>query len=271
MISLVPSESWGFFKWVWASARKWGVGPCPAQSVWQGSGFAADQTNAMLAVVRADDESLVPPQAAGLALSVARPLPTETASLGFGGSPVGGGNKNSRFAFFRHFCVAGVSLPSGRCGCVGTTPCGVYFGRKNGFLRVGALRRRTRCSLLHTALFRHFCVGGWYHYPRRALHAVETLDARGSRRRICRFCTAPEFALCGLNLPSSGTHATPAPNRAHSGSHAETRGVFTARDIGRVDRVNSLGTLCIVTFGTAQLDEPLSVAAAHHGGNTDFA
>ena len=60
MISFVPSESWGGFKWVWASARKWGVGPRPAQSIWQGSGFAADQTNAMLAVVRADDESLVP-------------------------------------------------------------------------------------------------------------------------------------------------------------------------------------------------------------------
>ena len=84
-----------------------GVGPCPAQCIWQGSGFAADQTNAMLAVVRADDESLVPPQAAGFAHSVARPLPTETASLGFGGSPVGGGNKNSCFAFFRHFCVGG--------------------------------------------------------------------------------------------------------------------------------------------------------------------
>ena len=152
-----------------------GVGPCPAQCIWQGSGFAADQTNAMLAVVRADDESLVPPQAAGLALSVARPLPTETASLGFGESPAVGGDKSSRFAFFRHFCV-----------------------------------------------------GGWYHYPRRALHAVETMDARGSRRRIRRFYAAPEFALCGLNLPSSGTHATPAPNRAHSGSHAETRGIFTA-------------------------------------------
>ena len=37
-----------------------GVGPYPAQCIWQGSGFAADQTNAMLAVVRADDESLVP-------------------------------------------------------------------------------------------------------------------------------------------------------------------------------------------------------------------
>ena len=128
-----------------------GVGPCPAQCIWQGSGFAADQTNAMLAVVRADDESLVPPQAAGLALSVARPLPTETASLGFGGSPVGGGDK---------------------------TP------------------------VLH---FRHFRVGGWYHYPRRALHAVETLDARGSRRLIRRFYAAPEFAPCGQNIPAAGT------------------------------------------------------------------
>ena len=81
-----------------------GVGPCPAQCIWQGSGFAADQTNAMLAVVRADDESLVPPQAAGLALSVARPLPTETASLGFGGSPVGGGDKNSHVIFFAFLC-----------------------------------------------------------------------------------------------------------------------------------------------------------------------
>ena len=205
-----------------------GVGPCPAQCIWQGSGFAADQTNAMLAVVRADDESLVPPQAAGLALSVARPLPTETASLGFGGSLVGGGDKNSRFAFFRHFCVGAVSLPSGRCGCVGITPRGVYFSRKNGFLRVGALRRRTRRSLLHTVLF-WYLYAGWYHYPRRTLHAVETLDARGSRRRIHRFYAVSEFALCGLNIPSSGTHATPAPNRAHSGSHAETRGESAER------------------------------------------
>ena len=86
-----------------------GVGPCPAQCIWQGSGFAADQTNAMLAVVRADDESLVPPQAAGLALSVARPLPTETASLGFGGSPVGGGDKNSRVIFFTFLCGGGIT------------------------------------------------------------------------------------------------------------------------------------------------------------------
>ena len=224
----------------------------------------------MLAVVRADDESLVPPQAAGLALSVARPLPTETASLGFGGSPVGGGDKNSCFAFFRHFYVGGILLPSGRCGCVGTTRRGVYFSRKTAF------SEWVLCADGHavpscTQRFFGVPAWGWYHYPRCVLHAVETLDARGSRRRIRRFYAAPEFALCGLNLPSSGTHATPAPNRAHSGSHAETRGIFTARDIDRVDRVNSLDTLCIVTFGTAQLNETLAVAAAHHGGNTDFA
>ena len=209
----------------------------------------------MLAVVRADDESLVPPQAAGLALSVARPLPTETASLGFGGSPAGGGNKNSRFAFFRHFRVGVVSLPSDHCGCVGTTRRGVYFSRKNGFLRVGALRRRTRCSLLHTVLFRHFCVR-WYHYPRRALHAVETLDARGSRRRICRFYAVPEFALCGLKIPSAGTHATPAPNRAHSGSHAETRRVL------RVDGDDVLGSGIIAPIGPFQADQTVAVALA---------
>ena len=201
MISLVPSESWGVFKWVWASARKWGAGLRPAQSIWQDSGFAADQTNAMLAVVRADGESLVPPQAAGLAHSVAHPLPTETASLGFGESPVGGGDKTP-VLYFLHFC------------------------------------------------------GGWYHYPRRALHAVETLDARGSRRRIRRFYAAPEFALCGLNLPSSGTHATPAPNRAHSGSHAETRRVL------RVDGDDVFGSGIIDTIGPFQADQTVAVALA---------
>lgn len=76
-----------------------------------GRAAASPQTRQMrcwpspaVAVARADDESLVPPQAAGLALSVARPLPTETASLGFGGSPVGGGDKNSHVIFFAFLC-----------------------------------------------------------------------------------------------------------------------------------------------------------------------
>ena len=180
----------------------------PARCIWQGSGFAADQTNAMLAVVRADDESLVPPQAAGLALSVARPLPTETASLGFGGSSVGDGDKTPGLHFF------GIS------------------------------------------------VWGWYHYPRRALHAAETLDARGSRRLICRFYAAPEFVLCGQNIPSSGTHATPAPNRAHSGSHAETWRVL------RVDGDDVSGNGIIDTIDPFQADQTVAVALAEGHRNT---
>lgn len=131
---------------MWASARKWGVGPCPAQCIWQSSGFAADQTNAMLAVVRADDESLVPPQAAGLALSVARPLPTETASLGFGGSPVGGGDKNFHFTFFRHFHVWGWYHYPPDAVAVSEQP-GV------GFISAGKRLSQSGCSAPTNALF----------------------------------------------------------------------------------------------------------------------
>ena len=81
----------------------------------------------------------------------------------------------------------------------------------------------------------------------------------------------PRNSPCVGRISPRRVQRHPSPNRAHSGSQGETRGGFPARDIGRVDRVNSLGTLCIVTFGTAQLDESLSVAAAHHGGNADFA
>ena len=161
MISLVPSESWGFFKWVWASARKWGVGPCPAQSVWQGSGFAADQTNAMLAVggtscislvsvAAADENSLTP---------LHRRLPTEIASLGFGGSPVGGGDKSSRFAFSAFPCGGGIITLRPLYLCW-NNPARGLFRQKNGFLRVGALRRRTHCSLLHAVLFWHLYAWG---------------------------------------------------------------------------------------------------------------
>ena len=200
-------------------------------------------------------------------LSVARPLPAETASLGFGGSSVGGGDKNSHVIFFAFLC-GGYHYPPAALSVSEQLGAGFISAEKTTF------SEWVLCADGHavpscTQRFFGVPTWGWYHYPRRALHAVETLDAHGSRRRIRRFCAAAVLALCGQNIPSSGTHATRPPNRAHSGSHAETRGIFTARDIGRVDRVNSLGTLCIVTFGTAQLDEPLAVAAAHHGGNAD--
>ena len=39
------------------------------------------------------------------------------------------------------------------------------------------------------------------------------------------FTHRPQTPQCSFQETAAGTHATPAPNRAHSGSHGETRGV----------------------------------------------
>ena len=171
---------------------------------------------------------------------------------------------------FRHFRVGGITYPPVAVAVSEQPGAGFISAEKTAF------SEWVLCADGHavpSCTQRFFGVPAWggYHYPRRALHAVETLGARGSRRLICRFYATAVLALCGLNNPSAGTHATPVPDRAHSGSHAETRGAFIVCGSGRVDRVNGSGILCIVTFGTAQFNETLAVAAAHHGGNADFA
>lgn len=157
-------------------------------------------------------------------------------------------------------CDAG-RRPSGRriprpaaSGRTRSLRCTAFFPPK-------PLRWVSAGALLGEVIRLPFCifgvsVWGWYHYPRHALHAIETLDARGSRRRIRRFYAAPEFALCGLNLPAAGTHATPAPNRAHSGLHAETRRVL------RVDGDDVFGSKIIDTIGPFQADQTVAVALA---------
>ena len=173
---------------------------------------------------------------------------------GFRREPCWGDDKTP-VLHFRHFRVGVVSLPSGCCGCVGTTPRGVYFGRKTAFSE-WVLCADERAVPSCTQRFFGVPAWGWYHYPRRAFHAVETLDAHGSRRRICRFYAVPEFALCGLNIPAAGTHATPAPNRAHSGSHGETRRVL------RVDGDDVSGSGIIDTIDPFQADQTVAVALA---------
>ena len=175
-----------------------GVGPCPAQCIWQGSGFAADQTNAMLAVggtsyislvsvATADENSLTP---------LHRLLPAETASLGFGGNPVGGGDKTP-VLYFLHFCVGGITYPPVAVAVSEQPGAGFISAEKTAFSEW--VLCADECAVPScTQRFFGVPAWGWYHYPRRALHAVETLDARGSRRRIRRFYAAAEFALCGL-------------------------------------------------------------------------
>ena len=171
----------------------------------------------LVSVAAADENSLTP---------LHRLLPTETASLGFGGNPVGGGDKNSHFTFFRHFYVGGVSLPSGRFVCVGTTRRGVYFSRKNGFLRVGALRRRTLCSLLHPVLFRRSCMGS----------GITTLGVRFMPLK--RWTPAGHGGVFVVfmpsrNLPRAGrisprrVHTPPQPLTAHTAAHTPKHGGFS--------------------------------------------
>ncbi len=170
------------------------------------------------------------------------------------GAPLGAVIKTP-VLYFLHFCVGGITYP----------PVAVAVSEQPGAGFISAEKRfsQSGCSAptnalfppAHSAFLAPLCVGR-YHYPRRAIHAVETLDARGSRRRIRRFYAVPEFALCGLNLPSSGTHATPAPNRAHSGSHAETRRVL------RVDGDDVSGSGIIDTIDPFQADQTVAVALA---------
>ena len=131
-----------------------------------------------------------------------------------------------------------------------------------GFISAEKRLSQSGCSVPTNALFppaqRFFgtSMRGGYHITLGALHAVETLDARGSRRRIRCFYAATVLALCGLNLPSSGTHTTPAFNRAHSGSHAETRRVI------RVDGDDVSGNGIIDTIDPFQADQTVAVALA---------
>lgn len=185
-------------------SQRGGVGPCPAQCIWQGSGFAADQTNAMLATSNGGDK-----------------ISRNRNSLRLSGITV----------YAEEFSICGREMK-----CFFIRLSRDYFPCTQRFFGVPAW--------------------GWYHYPRRALHAVETLDAQELRRLICRFYATAVLALCGLNLPSSGTHATPAPNRAHSGSHAETRRVL------RVDGDDVFGSGIIDTIDPFQADQTVAVALA---------
>lgn len=158
--------------------------------------------------------------------------------------------------YFLHFCVGGITYPPVAVAVSEQPRAGFISAEKTAFSEW--VLCADGCVLFppaHSAFSALLCEG-WYHYPRRALHAVETLDAQELRRRIRRFYAAPEFALCGLNLPSSGIHATPAPNRAHSGSHAETRRVI------RVDGDDVSGSGIIDTIDPFQADQPVAVALA---------
>ena len=156
---------------------------------------------------------------------------------------------------FLHFCVGGITYPPVAVAVSEQPGAGFISAEKTAF------SEWVLCADGHavpscTQCFFGVPAWGWYHYPRRAIHAVETLDAHGSRRRICRFYAVPEFALCGLNIPAAGKHTTPALNRAHNGSRGETRRVL------RVDGDDVSGSGIIDTIDPFQADQTVAVALA---------
>ena len=157
--------------------------------------------------------------------------------------------------YFLHFCVGGITYPPVAVAVSEQPGAGFISAEKTAFSE-WVLCADERAVPSCTQRFFGVPAWGWYHYPRRALHAVETLDAQELRRRIRRFYAAAVLALCGLNIPSAGTHANPAPNRAHSGSHGETRRVL------RVDGDDVSGSGIIDTIGPFQADQTVAVALA---------
>ena len=93
-----------------------------------------------------------------LAHSAAPPSSRRNPAKRFRREPCWGEVIRTPVLYFLHFCV-GVSLTLRLLWLCRNNPARGLFRQKNGFLRVGALRRRTRCSLLHTALFRRSCMG----------------------------------------------------------------------------------------------------------------
>ena len=139
---------------------EFGCRALPAQCVWQGSGFAADQTNAMLATSNGGDKSS-----------------RNRNSLRLSGITV----------YAEEFSICGREM-----NCFFIRLSRDYFPCTQRFFGVP--------------------VWGWYHYPRRALHAAETLDAQGAWRRIRRFYAVSEFAPCGQNIHGGYTrHPNPEP------------------------------------------------------------
>ena len=252
MISLVPSERWG------ASS---GSGFLPENGVWGhappgafGRAAALPQTRQMRcwpSSERTTNPSSRRKRQDSLSLSLVLfpPKPLRWVSAGV----LLGAVIKTPVLCFLHFCVGGITYPLVALS-VSEQPGAGFISAEKRFSQSGcSAPTNTLFPPAHSAFLAPLCVG-WYHYPRRALHAVETLGAQGTRRRICRFYAAAVFALCGLNVPSSGTHATPASNRAHSGSHAETRRVL------RVDGDDVSGSWIIDTIDPFQADQTVAVA-----------
>ena len=120
----------------------------------------------LVSVAAADENSLTP---------LHRLLPTETASLGFGGSPVGDGDKNFHFTFFRHFHVWGWYHYPRAAVAVSEQP-------RAGFISAEKRLSQSGCSVPTNALFppAHSAFSAFLHGG-----GITTLGVRCVVRNLC--------------------------------------------------------------------------------------
>ena len=257
MISLVPSESWGSLSGCGLLPENGVRGFAPPGAF--GRAAASPQTRQMRCWLSAAQAayhsfpSLPPTKTRSLRCTAFfPPKPLRWVSAG---ALLGEVIKLSFCIFSAFLCGGGITTLGPLWLCRNNPARGLFQQKKRLSQSGCSVPTDALFPPAHSAFSALLC-GGWYHYPRRALHAVETLDVQELRRRIRRFYAAAVLALCGLNLPSSGTHATPAPNRAHSGSQGETRRVL------RVDGDDVFGSGIIDPIDPFQADQTVAVALA---------
>ena len=122
-----------------------GVGFCPQLAV------GGTSCISLVSVAAADENSLTP---------LHRLLPTETASLGFGGNPVGGGDKTPVLHFFGISVWGWYHYPPAAVA-VSEQPRAGLFQQKKRLSQSGCSAPMDACcSLLHTVLFWHLYAWG---------------------------------------------------------------------------------------------------------------
>ena len=171
----------------------------------------------LVSVAAADENSLTP---------LHRLLPTETASLGFGGSPVGDGDKNFHFTFFRHFHVWGWYHYPRAAVAVSEQP-------RAGFISAEKRLSQSGCSVPTNALFppAHSAFSAFLHGGGITTLGVRFMPLKHWTRRSYGGVFA--VFMPSRNLPRAGrisprrVHTPPQPLTAHTAAHTPKHGGFS--------------------------------------------
>ena len=120
----------------------------------------------------------------------------------------------------------GVSLTLRLLWLCRNNPARGLFRQKNGFLRVGALHRRTSCSLLHTVLFWHLYAWGGITTLGVCFMPLKRWTPAGHGGVFAVFMP-PQNSPCAGRISPRRVHTPPQPLTAHTAAHTPKHGGFS--------------------------------------------